>query len=90
MFVYCNTEEAPRIVGEVICRANFVEDNKRSWNVSEEGESGTIQINSENRCVAVIYSIDNLLIGVEADDNCVSDIIEPLMKKYGFDNVKWL
>jgi hypothetical protein len=90
MFIYCNTKDAPEIVGETICRANFVDDCAKYWRVKDEGGFFTIEINSESRCVAAIYSIGNSVIGVEIDDNCASNVIEPLMKKYGFYNANWL
>ena len=90
MFIYCNTKDSPKIVGDAICRANFVEGGKHYWKAKNEGEFYTIEINSKENCVAVVYSIGNFVIGIEVDDNCVSKVIEPLIEIYGFENVKWL
>ena len=38
----------------------------------------------------MIYRIGSEIVVIEIDDDCASNVIEPLMKKYGFDNVKWL
>ena len=90
MFIYCNTKDSPKIVGAVICRANFVDGGERSWKVNEEGDFCAIEINSKSGCVAVVYSVGGSVVGVEIDDDCASKVIEPLIEKYGFENVKWL
>jgi hypothetical protein len=88
MFVYCNTKDSPKTIGETLCKENF-EDGK-NWALNDEGEFFTITVNSASNCVAVIYSVSNLVVGIEIDENCSSKAIEPLIKNYGFENVKWL
>ena len=90
MFVYCSTKDSPKVVGEEICRANFVKDSGRSWIISSEGESCIIKTNSNDHCVAVVYWVGDSVVGIEIDDNCASKIVEPLIEKYSFENVKWL
>jgi hypothetical protein len=90
MFVYCSTKDSPRTVGEVICRANFVEKYKSSWIIRDEGDSCVIEAISNGHCVAVVYCVGDLVVGIEIDDNCGSKVVEPLIEKYSFENVKWL
>ncbi len=90
MFVYCKTENSPNIVRETICRANFVKNSDRSWVIRDEGDLCIIEANSNGHCVAVVYYVGDLVVGIEVDDNCASEIIEPLIEKYSFENVKWL
>ncbi|MCW3998003.1 MAG: hypothetical protein NWF10_05470 [Candidatus Bathyarchaeota archaeon] len=90
MFVYCNTKDSPRTVGEVVCRANFVEDSDRSWIIRNEGDSCVIKANSNGHCVAVVYCVGDSVVGIEIDDNCASKVVEPLIEKYSFEKVKWL
>ena len=90
MFVYCNTKDSPRIVGAVVCRANFVEDSEWSWIISDEGEFCSIQTNSKDHCVAIIYWVGDSVVGIEIDNKCASKVIEPLIELYGFEKVKWL
>jgi len=90
LFVYCNTKDSPRTVGEVVCRANFVEDSGTSWIISDEGEACIIKTSSKDHCVAVVYCVSDSVVGIEIDDNCASKVVEPLIKKYNFENVKWL
>ena len=90
MFIYCNTKDSPKIVGDAICRANFVNGGELSWKVNEGGDFCTIEINSKSGCVAVVYSVGDSVVGVEIDDDCVSEVVEPLIEIYGFEKVKWL
>ena len=89
MFIYCKTNEPAMEVGKMICRANFIDNMGKSWNIEDEGEYYTIKINSNSMCVAVIYSLGNSVVGIEVDENCASKMIEPLIEKYGFEKVKW-
>ena len=88
MFIYCNTKDSPKTIGEVICRENF--EGEKNWKLNDEGEFYTINVNSATDCVAIVYSVSNLVVGIEIDEDCVSKVIEPLIGKYGFENVKWL
>jgi hypothetical protein len=89
MFIYCNTEDSPKTVGKLLCKANCDNENY-SWKVKDEGEFYTINDSSKIDCVAVIYSVSSLIVGIEIDDNCASKVVELLMEKYSFENVKWL
>jgi hypothetical protein len=90
MFVYCNTEDSPRTIGEVICKANFVEKNMKSWILKDEGDSCVIEANSNGHCVAIVYCVGDSVVGIEIDNNCASKVVEPLIEKYNFENLKWL
>jgi hypothetical protein len=76
------------MVGEAICKANFIGDKRHSWVVDADGESCCIE--TDSRACAVVYLIGDSVVGVEADDNCACKIIEPLIEIYGFEKVKWL
>ncbi len=90
MFIYCKTKDSPKNVGDEICRENFVEDSAHLWLIKDEGDFFSIMINSESRCVAIVCSISDSVVGIEIDTNCASKVIETLIKLYGFENVKWL
>lgn len=89
MFIYCSTEDSPKTVGELLCKANFDNEN-HSCRVKDEGEFYTINNSSKTDCVAVVYSVSSLIVGIEIDDNCASKVVELLMEKYSFEKVKWL
>ena len=76
------------MVGEAICKANFIGDKRHSWVVDGDGESCSIE--TDCRACAVVYSISGSVVGVEVDDECASRVIEPLIENYGFEKVKWL
>jgi len=91
--IYCKTLDDVNHVGDLICRANSVqEDNKiDSWVISKaEEEYWIIETNCIQSPVAIFYRIGTEVVCIEVDDDCAPNVIEPLMKKYGFENVKWL
>ena len=90
MFVYCSTKDSPMTVGELICRANSLGENKHSWLIKGEGDSCFIEAASNGHCVAVVYCVGDSVVGVEIDNDCASNVVEPLIEKYNFENVKWL
>jgi len=94
VWVYCKTVDAPKKVGEYICEANFgqVTDDLKSHVKKYESEDDCwlIETDPSNETSAMIYRIGNEVVVIEIDESCASNVIEPLMSKYGFDNVKWL
>ena len=95
VWVYCKTGDDPKIVGDYVCKSNFGQDSENKSQVinEDENEDDCWLIQSEHpnsETSAMIYRIGSEIVVIEMDDNCASNVIEPLMKKYGFDNVKWL
>lgn len=90
MFIYCSTKDSAKTVGELICRATSVENNKISWLVKDEDDSCVIEATCNGHCVAVVYYVGASVVGIEIDDNCASKVVEPLIENYGFEKVKWL
>ena len=88
--LYCKTTDAPRKVGEAICKANSTE--ALSWKIKEEIEADTwtIQTNWDRDTHALVYRIGSSIVAVEVNGDCALNIIEPLMGIYGFENIKWL
>jgi len=88
--VYCRTTDVPREVGEAICKANSTEG--LSWNIKEEIEADTwaIRTDCDRYAHALVYKIGASIVVVEVNDDCVSNVVEPLMEIYGFKNIKWL
>ncbi len=94
IWIYCKTVDDPKTVGEFICKANAPqeEDERRSWVIQDENESGTytIGVACRDSTAAMVYRIGHSVVVIEVDANCAPNVIEPLIEKYGFDNVKWL
>lgn len=94
IWIYCQTGDSPKEVGEYICKSNFSrEDNDfglRFTKDENEEDCWLIETNQKNETSAMVYGINGKIIVIEIDDDCATNIIEPLMKKHGFANVKWL
>ena len=94
IWIYCKTFDDPKVVGDYVCKSNFGQENSENTSqvMKDESEDDCwiIESDQRNETSAMIYRISNEIIVIEIDENCVSNVIEPLMKKYGFDNVKWL
>jgi len=94
MWIYCKTVDDPKKVGELICKFYFVQgiDKKkpRIWNDKTEDGCWVIKTDCVNEIAAMIYRAGNEVVVIEIDDRCAADVIESLIIKYGFDNVKWL
>jgi hypothetical protein len=91
ILIYCKTKDTPRKVGEAICKANSTEKDL-FWKIIEEIESDTwtIQTHCDRYTHALVYRIGASIVGVEVTADCAPNVIEPLMKIYGFENIKWL
>jgi len=73
--------------------ANSVNGKKDegSWVINEsDDDSWVIETGCNKSATAIVYRIREDVVCIEVDDYCASNVIEPLMKKYGFENVKWL
>ncbi len=94
IWIYCKTVDDPKKVGEFICKANTPQekDESRSWVIQDENESGTytIGVACKDSTAAMVYRIGRSVVVIEVDAHCAPNVIEPLMEKYGFDNVKWV
>ena len=91
-YIYCRTSDNISRIGELLCKANSVQDKNKndSWIVNEEDDYWIIKTDCNLSPAAIIYRIRNDVVCIEVDDECTPKVIEPLMEKYGFDNVKWL
>ncbi len=89
--VYCKTVDSPRKVGELICKANSVGE-KAIWMLKDKCEEDfwVIETKCEKSPDLIVYQVGESLVVIEVDDECASEVIEPLMQNYGFENVKWI
>lgn len=94
VWIYCKTTDDPKEVGEYICKSNFnQEDNDLELYITKdanEEDCWLLETNLKKETSAMVYRISNEITVIEIDDDCATNVIEPLMKKYGFANVKWL
>ncbi|PVX23497.1 MAG: hypothetical protein CW716_12100 [Candidatus Bathyarchaeum sp.] len=93
VFIYCRTSDDLKQVGQFLCRANSVTGNNsdNSWVVNESDDDCWVIATTCNLSTAGMLSrVRDDVICIEVDDDCAPKVIEPLIKKYGFDNLKWL
>jgi hypothetical protein len=90
ILLYCKTTDNPKKVGDAICKANST--GKLSWEIIEEIEADTwtIRAPTDRYAHALVYSIGASIVAVEVNADNASNVIEPLMEIYGFENIKWL
>ena len=102
IWVYVKTNDSPKAVGEVVCAYNVFEDahpkGKYSW-VTEQskGEEEYLEIKSkyedlkeELSTVAIVYRSGDTIVLGELEDAFIPNFLDPLLAKYGFDNIKWV
>ena len=94
IWIYCKTTDDPKEVGEYICKSNFNQDasTKNSHVLKDESEDDCciIKTSSDDKTSAMIYRIRHDVLVIEIDEECAANVLEPLMTRYGFDNLKWL
>ncbi len=101
IWIYVKTNDDIRTVGDIVCAFNFTQgkhpEDQYSW-IMEVGkdEPGYYEIKGKYAGlkdlseIGVVYRIGDTVVLSEIDDDLTPDLIDPLITKYGFDNVKWI
>jgi hypothetical protein len=101
LWFYVKTSDDPKVVGDVVCSFNVAEGkhpgDKYSW-IMEVGkdEPGYWEIKGKYAAlkdlteVGIVYRIGDTVALSEIDDDLAPDFLDPLITRYGFDNVKWI
>ena len=97
------TNANPQIVGQTVCDHNFYQgehpEDKYSWIIQpgkdkEEGEyweiKGKYAPLKDLTLIALAYRAGDTVVLSEIDDSLVPNFLDPLLEKYGFDNLKWI
>jgi hypothetical protein len=101
IWFYVKTNDAPQAVGQVVCDFNFTQgehpEDKYSWLIeARTDEMGYWDIKGKYAplkdlsIIALVYRIGDTVALSEVDDELAPNFINPLIAKYGFDNVKWI
>jgi hypothetical protein len=91
IWIYCQTTDDPKEVGEHICKSNLSRENSFfEFRVMKDEEDCWLITTNPNETSAMVYRIGDEILVIEIDDDCAPTAIELLLKKYGFANVKWL
>jgi hypothetical protein len=101
LWFYVKTNDDPKIVGEIVCSANIAvgkhPGDLYSW-ILEVGKDepgywvikGKYQGLKDLTEIGIVYRLGDAVVLSEIDDDLAPDFVNPLITKYGFDNVKWL
>ncbi len=101
IWFYVKTENDAKAVGEVVCVFNYTEgkhpEDKYSW-ILQEGrdEPGYWEIRGKYSAlkdlteIGLVYRIGDAVVFAEIEDELAPNFLDPLIEKFGFDNVKWI
>ena len=101
LWFYVKTNDEPKVVGVVVSSFNFAQgehpEDKYSW-ITEVGkdEPGYWEIKGKYAGlkdltdIGIVYKIGDTVVLAEIDDDFAPNFADPLITKYGFDNVKWI
>ena len=101
IWFYVKTSDDPKVVGDVVCAFNFSQgehpQDQYSWVMMPgRDETGYWEIRGKYAVIkdlteiGIVYRIGDTVVLAEIDDDLTPDVMDPLITKYGFDNVKWL
>jgi hypothetical protein len=103
IWFYVKTTDNPKIVSDTVCAFNFIlgehPEDKYTWvteqKKDETGEYWEIKgkynnLKDINTIIGVAYRTGDTVVLSEIDDDLAPDFLDPLLEKYGFDNVKWI
>jgi hypothetical protein len=99
---YVKTAEDPKTVADVVCAFNYYQgehpEDKYSW-VTEPKKSGDEEYweikgkyapLKDLTLIGLAYRTGNVVVLGEVDDDLAANFLDPLLAKYGFDNVRWI
>jgi hypothetical protein len=101
IWFYVKTQDDPKVVGDVVCASNYAEgihpNDQYSWILKEgRDEPGYWEIWGKYAAlkdlaeIGIVYRIGDTVVLSEIDNDLAPNVIDPLITKYGFDNVKWI
>jgi hypothetical protein len=101
IWFYVKTNENPKSVGDVVCSFNFYQgehpEDRYTW-ITEKGKGeeeyweikGKYDPLKDLTLIGLAYRIGDTVVLSEVDDDLAPNFLDPLLEKYGFDNVKWI
>jgi hypothetical protein len=101
LWFYVKTSDDPKDVGDIVCSFNFTQGkhpgDQYSW-IMQVGRDapdyweirGKYAALKDLTEIGIIYRIGDTVVLAEIDDDLAPDFLDPLLTKYGFDNVKWI
>ena len=99
---YVKTADNPKTVADIVCAFNYYQgehpEDKYSW-VAEARKSGGEEYweikgkyapLKDLALIGIAYRTGDTVVLSEVNDDLVDNFLDPLLEKYGFDNIKWL
>ena len=102
IWFYVKTDDDPKTVADAVCEFNFYQgehpEDKYSWvtELKKNGEEEYWEIRGKYAplkdltLIGLAYRIGDTVVLSEVGDDLAENFLDPLLKKYGFDNVKWI
>ncbi len=103
IWFYVKTTDDPKTVAETVGKFNAYQgehpEDQYTWNTeeakTEEGEvyyqiKGKYAPLKDQTVIAITYRTGDTIVLSEIEDNLAPNFLDPLIEKYGFDNVKWI
>lgn len=101
IWFYVKTKNPLKEVGEVVCAFNIFQDphprGKYSWIMEQgKGEEEYWQIRGKYEelkdltNIALLYRTGDAVVFGEVEDKFVPNFLDPLIEKYGLDNIRWI
>ena len=98
---YVKTSDNPQVVGQTVCDFNYYQgqhpEDKYSW-IIQRGKSeeeyyeikGKYEPLKELTLIALVYRSGDAVVLSEVEDDLAENFLDPLLERYGFDNIKWI
>jgi len=100
--LYVKTADDPKTVADVVCAFNYYQgehpEDKYSW-VAEQKKTGDEEYweikgkyapLKDLTLIGLAYRTGDTVVLGEVNDDLAENFLDPLLAKYGFDNVKWI
>ena len=102
IWFYVKTTDDSKTVADAVCNFNFYQgehpEDKYSWVAERKGSGeeeyweikGRYAPLKELTLIGLAYRTGDAVVLSEVDDDLAPNFLDPLLNKYGFDNVKWI
>jgi hypothetical protein len=102
IWLYVKTSENPQTVGQTVCDFNFYQgehpEDKYTWIIQRGKDPGEEYYEIKGKydplkdltLIGLAYRAGDTVVLSEIDDDLAANFLDPLLERYGFDNVKWI
>jgi hypothetical protein len=102
IWFYIKTNQDPKTVADIVCKFNYYQgehpEDKYSWvtEPKKNGEEEYWEIKGKYAplkdlaLIGLAYRAGDTVVLGEVIDDLAVNFLDPLLEKFGFDNVKWI